>query len=98
MIALITHYMAPLMFGGLIAFLIIGYPAAFSLAAVGLFSGLVAIELGLFPPGFLGNLTYQIFRWLSATLDYTYTDTQSSEAGAGYVENRVRAALNASFY
>lgn len=68
MIALITHYMAPLMFGGLIAFLIIGYPAAFSLAAVGLFSGLVAIELGLFPPAFLGNLTYQLFSVLSNEL------------------------------
>ena len=31
--------MAPLMFGGLIVFMLIGYPVAFSLAAVGLFFG-----------------------------------------------------------
>ena len=47
MIELLTHNMAPLMFGGLIFFMVIGYPAAFSLAAVGLFFGLIAIELGL---------------------------------------------------
>jgi hypothetical protein len=44
------------------------------------------------------NLTYQISRWLSATLDYTYTDTKSSDALASYVENRVRLTLSASFY
>jgi hypothetical protein len=44
------------------------------------------------------NLTYQIFRWLSATLDYTHTDTKSSDALASYLENRVRLALTASFY
>jgi len=44
------------------------------------------------------NITYQILRWLTATVDYTYTDTRSSDPLASYVENRVRAALNASFY
>jgi tripartite ATP-independent transporter DctM subunit len=53
--------MAPLMFGGLIVFMLIGYPAAFSLAAVGLFFGLLGIQLGLIDPDFLGNLTYQLF-------------------------------------
>ena len=43
--------MAPLMFVGLIVFMVIGYPAAFSLAAVGLFFGLIAIELGADRPG-----------------------------------------------
>ena len=38
--------MAPLMFGGMILFMLIGYPAAFSLAATGLFFGFVGIELG----------------------------------------------------
>ena len=60
MIELLTHYMAPLMFVGLILFMVIGYPAAFSLAAVGLFFGLVAIELGLITPIYLGNLVYQL--------------------------------------
>ncbi len=61
MIDLLTHYIAPLMFVGLIFFMVIGYPAAFSLAAVGLFFGLIAIELGLIEPSFMGNLTFQIF-------------------------------------
>ena len=56
MIDLLIHYMAPLMFVGLIVFMVIGYPAAFSLAAVGLFFGLIAIELGLISADFLGNL------------------------------------------
>src|SRR5438445_12995721 len=53
--------MAPLMFVGLIAFMLIGYPAAFSLAAVGLFFAFIGIQLGLIEPNFLGNLTYQLF-------------------------------------
>ena len=68
MIELIRDNMAPIMFGGLVLFLIIGYPAAFSLAAIGLFSGLVAIELGLIAPNFLGNLTYQLYGVLSNEL------------------------------
>ena len=44
------------------------------------------------------NVTYQILRWLTATVDYTYTDRRSSDPLASYVENRVRGALNASFY
>ncbi len=68
MIDLLIHYMAPLMFVGLIFFMLIGYPAAFSLAAVGLFFGLLAIELGLMGTDFLGNLTYQLFSVLSNDL------------------------------
>lgn len=64
----IIHYMAPMMFGGLIIFMIIGYPAAFSLAAVGLFFGFFAIELGVIQPEFLGNLTYQLYSVLSNEL------------------------------
>jgi tripartite ATP-independent transporter DctM subunit len=60
--------MAPLMFGGLVVFLLIGYPAAFSLAAVGLFFGLIGIEIGLIRPDFLGNLTYQLFGIVSNDL------------------------------
>jgi tripartite ATP-independent transporter DctM subunit len=61
MIAFVQANMAPLMFGGLIAFMLIGYPAAFSLAAVGLFFAFIGIQLGLIEPNFLGNLTYQLF-------------------------------------
>jgi tripartite ATP-independent transporter DctM subunit len=68
MIDFVRENMAPIMFGGLVLFLVIGYPAAFSLAAIGLFSGLVAIELGLIAPSFLGNLTYQLYGVLSNEL------------------------------
>ena len=47
MIQLVRGNMAPLMFGGMILFMLIGYPAAFSLAATGLFFGFIGIELGL---------------------------------------------------
>src|SRR5688572_21893303 len=68
MIELVREYMAPLMFGGLIVFMIIGYPAAFSLAAVGLFFGLIGIELGVISPDFLGNLTFQLYSVVSNEL------------------------------
>ena len=40
MMEYLQQNMAPVMFGGLVLFLVIGHPAAFSLAAIGLFSGL----------------------------------------------------------
>jgi TRAP-type mannitol/chloroaromatic compound transport system permease large subunit len=40
---------APIMFGGLVFFLLIGFPVAFSLAACGLFFGIIGIELNLLP-------------------------------------------------
>jgi len=64
----VTHNMAPLMFGGMMLFMLIGYPAAFSLAASGLFFGFIGIELGLIRPDFLGNLTYQLFGIISNDL------------------------------
>ena len=45
--------MAPLMFAALIVVLLIGYPVAFALGAVGIIFGLLGIELGLFQPTFL---------------------------------------------
>jgi tripartite ATP-independent transporter DctM subunit len=60
--------MPPLMFGGLVLFLLIGFPAAFSLAAVGLFFGFVSIELGLFTEAFLNNLPLRVFNILSNDL------------------------------
>jgi tripartite ATP-independent transporter DctM subunit len=68
MIQWISHNMAPLMFAGLIVGMVIGYPAAFSIGAVGLFFGLIGIELGLIPPIFLGNLTFQMFSVISNDL------------------------------
>jgi len=60
--------MPPLMFGGLIIFLLIGFPAAFSLAAVGLFFGFVSIHLGFFPEAWLFNLPLRVFNILSNDL------------------------------
>jgi TRAP-type mannitol/chloroaromatic compound transport system permease large subunit len=47
MTAFLIANMAPIMFVSLIGFLLLGYPVAFSLAANGIFFGLVGIELGL---------------------------------------------------
>jgi tripartite ATP-independent transporter DctM subunit len=60
--------MPPLMFGGLVVFLLIGFPVAFSLAAVGLFFGFISIELGFFTTAYLGNLPLRVFGILSNDL------------------------------
>jgi tripartite ATP-independent transporter DctM subunit len=52
----------------MVLFMLIGYPAAFSLAATGLFFGFLGIEFGLIRPDFLGNLTYQLFGIVSNDL------------------------------
>ena len=57
--------MAPLMFGGLVLFMLIGYPVAFSLAAVGLFFGFIAIEQGQFHFSFMQALPERVFGILS---------------------------------
>ncbi len=55
------EWMPPLMFGGLVVFMIIGYPVAFSLMAAGLFFGFVSIELGFFTVNFLQNIPLRMF-------------------------------------
>jgi tripartite ATP-independent transporter DctM subunit len=60
--------MAPIMFGGLIVFLLIGFPVAFSLMALGLFFGLVSIQLGLFGPEYIANLPLRVFGIVSNDL------------------------------
>src|SRR5215207_3239214 len=59
--ALLIHYMAPIMFGALVVFLLLGYPVAFALAANGLVFGLLGIELGLLKPELLQALPNRIF-------------------------------------
>jgi TRAP-type mannitol/chloroaromatic compound transport system permease large subunit len=61
MTAMLIHYMAPIMFGSLVVFLLLGYPVAFSLAANGLIFGLLGIELGLFRPDFLQALPERVY-------------------------------------
>ena len=60
--------MAPLMFGGLVVFMLIGYPVAFSLAAVGLFFGFWGIELGFFQVTLLQALPERVFGIISNDL------------------------------
>lgn len=53
--------MAPLMFGALVLVMLIGFPVAFSLSALGLLAGFIAIELGFFPAQFMANLPLRVF-------------------------------------
>ena len=62
------EWMAPLMFGGLVVFMLVGYPVAFSLAALGLVSGFASIELGYFEPVYMSNLPLRVFGILSNDL------------------------------
>jgi tripartite ATP-independent transporter DctM subunit len=63
---MISHgIMAPLMFAGLIFFMLVGYPVAFSLAAVGLSFGFVAIHLGFFDFSLLQALPERVFGIIS---------------------------------
>ncbi|MBY0468498.1 MAG: TRAP transporter large permease subunit, partial [Burkholderiaceae bacterium] len=57
---LIAANIAPLMFGSLVIFLLVGYPVAFSLGACGLFYSLVGIELGLLPASLMQALPLRI--------------------------------------
>ena len=68
MIDTIRDNLGPMMFGGVVLFLLIGYPAAFSLAAVGLFFGFIAIEMGVIAPQYMGNLTFQLYSIISNDL------------------------------
>ncbi len=53
--------MAPLMFGGLVLFLLLGYPVAFALGANGLLFGFLAIELGLLQIQLMQALPERVF-------------------------------------
>ena len=61
MTAFLIANLAPLMFGALVVFLLLGYPVAFSLAANGLLFGIVAIDLGLLQPQLLQALPERVF-------------------------------------
>jgi tripartite ATP-independent transporter DctM subunit len=52
--------MAPLMFAGLVVFLLMGYPVAFSLAFTGLAFGLLGIGLGMLEPALLQALPERV--------------------------------------
>jgi tripartite ATP-independent transporter DctM subunit len=59
---------APLMFGGLIVTLIIGFPVAFSLSALGLACGFFAVYMQWFPVSFMSALPLNVFGILSNDL------------------------------
>src|SRR5256714_1423737 len=61
----IVNNMAPIMFAALVVLLLLGYPAAFSLGAVGLIFGLIGIELGAFGPDFLQALPERVYGVMS---------------------------------
>ena len=61
MVELFIQYLAPIMFGSLVVFLLLGYPVAFSLAACGLIYALIGIDLGLFRPDFLQALPERVY-------------------------------------
>jgi TRAP-type mannitol/chloroaromatic compound transport system permease large subunit len=63
--AFIAQNLAPIMFASLVVVLLLGYPAAFSLAFVGLFYALVGIGLGQFQPDFLQALPDRIYGVMS---------------------------------
>src|SRR5437870_12168253 len=53
--------MPPLMFGGLILAMLIGFPVAFTLAALGLSFGFLSIYLGFFDMNFLQAIPGRVF-------------------------------------
>jgi len=65
MSAFLIANIAPLMFASLVIVLLIGYPVAFALAAVGIGYGILGIELGLLQPTLLQALPERIFGVMS---------------------------------
>ena len=62
------EHFPPLMFAGLVFVMLIGFPVAFSLGALGLACGFYAIEMGWFPAAFMANLPLNVFGILSNDL------------------------------
>ncbi len=56
-----SEWLGPLMFLGALVILSIGYPVAFSLAAVGVIFGLIGVGLGIFDPILIRALPSRIF-------------------------------------
>ena len=61
MMALIAEYFVPLMFCGLLFFLLTGIPVAFGLAATGLLFGFIGMQADLFPTNLFGALPLRVF-------------------------------------
>jgi len=63
MLELIAENLAPIMFVALIVFLLLGYPVAFSLAAVGLLFFVIGVELAPYSEGVI-NLSWPLLKTL----------------------------------
>jgi TRAP-type mannitol/chloroaromatic compound transport system permease large subunit len=61
MIEFLTANFVPILFLGLLLFLLSGFPVAFSLAATGLLFGLLGMEIGLFQPTLFQALPLRVF-------------------------------------
>ena len=61
MTAFITQNFVPLLFSGLLVFLLTGIPVAFGLAATGLLFGFIGMEVGLFNSNLFGALPQRVF-------------------------------------
>ena len=61
MMQLIAQNLAPIMFVGLIVFLLFGFPVAFSLGACGLFFAVIGIEMGVLPESLMQALPLRLF-------------------------------------
>ncbi len=61
MMAFLAQNFTPLLFCGLLLFLLTGFPVAFSLAATGLFFGFLGMEADMFPPNLFQALPLRIF-------------------------------------
>jgi tripartite ATP-independent transporter DctM subunit len=63
--AFLIENIGPLMFGTLVIVLLLGYPVAFSLAAVGIGYAILGIYLGLLTPALLGALPERVWGVMS---------------------------------
>ena len=63
--AFVAANMAPLMFAAMVLFLLLGYPAAFSLAANGILFGLIGMQLGLLDASLLQALPQRVWAVMS---------------------------------
>jgi TRAP-type mannitol/chloroaromatic compound transport system permease large subunit len=61
MSAFIAEQFVPMMFTGLLVFLLTGFPVAFALAACGLLFGFIGMEAGIFPATLFQALPLRIF-------------------------------------
>src|SRR6202162_2247738 len=61
MTSFVIAYIAPLMFGALVVFLLLGYPVSFALGAIGLSFGFLGVNLGLLHPALFQALPERVF-------------------------------------